>query len=159
MTTGHDIAMSIRAAYLAMHRQTDAHLAAFGVTADQFVVLAILTEFSAATQQQLVRRASSDPNTMRAMLMLLERRGLVARERHPTDGRARSVSLTPEGRRTYQRLSAAVKPLQDLMLGLFGAGEATTLVQSLMRISGTLTEAAGVPERQRPSPFATDAAN
>ena len=43
-----------------------------------------------------MERISSDPNTVRAMLLLLEQRGLVVRERHPTDGRARTVALTGE---------------------------------------------------------------
>ncbi len=35
--------------------------------------------------------------TVRAMLLLLQDRGLVARQRHPDDGRARSVALTALG--------------------------------------------------------------
>src|SRR5262249_28595853 len=98
MTTGHDLALALRAAYLALHRQTDATMAPFGVTADQFVLLAALAEGDALTQQALVRRVGSDASTVRAMLLLLEVRGLVSREPHPDDGRARSVALTPLGR-------------------------------------------------------------
>ena len=39
----------------------------------------------------------SDPSTVRAMLVLLEERGLVSRDTHPTDGRARTVALTAVG--------------------------------------------------------------
>jgi len=85
-----------------MHRQTDACLATSGCTADQFVLLGLLAREDAVTQQELVLRASSDPNTVRAMLVLLEKRGLVARVGHPTDGRARSVTLTGKGRRLLQ---------------------------------------------------------
>jgi hypothetical protein len=42
MTTGHDIAMGLRAAYSSMHRQTGSHLAPRRMMADQFVVLAYL---------------------------------------------------------------------------------------------------------------------
>ena len=79
MNAGHELAMKLRAAYWTMHRRADAQLARLGVTADQFVLLSILAEGEGITQQQLVRRASSDPNTVRAMLVLLERRGLVSR--------------------------------------------------------------------------------
>jgi DNA-binding MarR family transcriptional regulator len=89
MASGHDIAMGLRAAYWAMHRQTEAGLARGGVTADQFVLLALLAEWDGITQQELVRRAASDANTVRAMLVLLESRGLVARQGHPTDRHAR----------------------------------------------------------------------
>src|SRR5579862_3619800 len=89
----------LRAAYFAMHRASDSHFVRHGITADQFVLLACLGEQDAVMQQDLVRRAASDPSTIRAMLVLLEGRGLVKRNRHPADGRARAVSLTAKGRR------------------------------------------------------------
>ena len=120
MTTGHEVALALRAAYLALHRQTNACFAKDGVTADQFVLLAALAEADAVTQQQLVRSVGSDPNTVRAMLLLLEGRGLVARARHPTDGRARCVTLTAKGRRVYQKLWAKSEALRAQLLGVPG---------------------------------------
>src|SRR5215469_16859641 len=104
MTTGREIVRALRAAYLALHRQTNDCFAKDGVTADQFVLLSALADADAMTQQELVRRVSSDPNTVRAMLLLLEGRGLVARERHPSDGRARCVTLTVKGRQVFKKL-------------------------------------------------------
>src|SRR5436305_15229276 len=92
-----DPPLLLRAAYFAMHRVSDAHFARSGVTADQFVLLACLAEQDAITQKELARRASSDPSTIRAMLVLMEGRALVARERHPDDSRARVVTLTTRG--------------------------------------------------------------
>ena len=70
----HELAMSLRAAYLAMHRQhRHGCWQRTGVTADQFVVLSALSEARCARSRELVSRTSSDPNTMRAMLVLLER--------------------------------------------------------------------------------------
>ena len=100
---GHDLAMALRAAYLALHRRTNAELARFGLTADQFVVLTTLAEGDGVTQKELVRRTGSDANTMSEMLARLERRGLVSRERHATDGRARTVALTEQGREPMGR--------------------------------------------------------
>ena len=135
MASGHEIAMSLRAAYWTMHRQTMAILSKRHMTADQFVLLALLSEQDKITQQELVRRASSDPNTIRAMLVLLEKRGLVARDEHPTDGRALRVTLTRKGRRTYERLVADTEPLRQRLLAVLPPGEADTLVQFLARIS------------------------
>jgi DNA-binding MarR family transcriptional regulator len=136
MGTGHQIAMALRAAYLAMHRRTEAVLAGAGVTADQFVVLALLAEDDGVTQQALARRASSDPNTIGAMLVLMEGRGLVARERHPTDGRARVVVLTPEGRRTFAKLVERSAGVREGLEGLFRPDEARLLIEMLGRIAG-----------------------
>jgi DNA-binding MarR family transcriptional regulator len=129
-----------------MHRQTDACLARNGCTADQFVLLGLLAREDAVTQQELVRRASSDPNTVRAMLVLLEKRGLVARGGHPTDGRARSVSLTGKGQRVHHRLWADTEPLRERLRALFRPEEAEALVDFLTRISEALSPP---PERKQ----------
>ena len=106
MASRREVARALRAAYLALHRRTNACFAPDGVTADQFVLLSALADADAVTQQDLVRRLSSDPNTVRAMLLLLEARGLVARESHPADGRARCVRLTVKGRQVFEQLWA-----------------------------------------------------
>ncbi len=154
MASGHDIAMGLRAAYWAMHRQTNARLARSGVTADQFVLLALLAERDGITQQELVRRASSDANTIRAMLLLLEGRGLVTRGRHPIDGRARSVTLTPKGRQVYKKLWGQSEPLRERMLAAFRPEEVETLVEFLGRLSEVLSRATrcrGRPQAMAPT--------
>ena len=132
MTTGRDIAIALRAAYLALHRRSEARFAPHGVTADQFVLLATLARGGhALTQRELARRMSSDPSTVRAMLVLLERRGLVEREAHPTDARARTVALTGAGQKAFRKLWAAGEPIRSRMLGALRPGEAETLVRLL----------------------------
>jgi DNA-binding MarR family transcriptional regulator len=135
MATGHEIAMGLRSAYRVMHRQTDFCLAKSGVTAHQFVLLTLLAEEDGITQQELVRRACSDPNTIRAMLVLLESLGLVARGQHPNDGRARNVTLTHKGRRMYKRLWKESERLRQQLLELFKPNQADALVGLLKRIS------------------------
>jgi DNA-binding MarR family transcriptional regulator len=132
--------MGLRAAYLTVHRRADAHFARQGATADQFVLLALLAHRDGITQQELVRRASSDPNTVRAMLVLLEGRGLVARKRHPTDGRARCITLTAKGRRVHEKLFAGDQPFRDRFMALFRPDEAEAMVEYLGRISSAMTE-------------------
>ena len=139
MARAHVLALGLRAAYLAMHRRTNACLAKTGCTADQFVLLGLLTHGDAVTQQELVRRASSDPNTVRAMLVLLEKRGLIARVGHPTDGRARSVTLTAEGRRLHRSQLADTEPLRKRLRSLFRSEEAEALVDFLGRIAEALS--------------------
>ena len=139
MTTGRDVALALRAAYLALHRRSDAAFAPHGVTADQFVLLATLARGGhALTQRELARRMSSDPSTVRAMLVLLEERGLVERDTHPTDARKRTVALTAKGRRAYQRLWGAGEPVRAQMLGALQPGEAETLVRLLGQVAEAL---------------------
>jgi DNA-binding MarR family transcriptional regulator len=138
MTSGREIARALRAAYLALHRQTNDCFAKDGATADQFVLLSALADADAVTQQELVRRVSSDPNTVRAMLLLLEDRGLVARERHPSDARARCVTLTAKGRQVFKKLWTKSEPLRARLLAAFEADEVTALVGLLRRVAEVL---------------------
>jgi len=140
MTTGSEIPIALRAAYLALHRRTDAALARHGVTADQFVLLATLARGNALTQRELGRRMASDPSTVRAMLVLLEKRGLVERDAHPTDARARTVALTAEGKRTFRKLWTAGEPIRQRMIGVLSPDEADTLVGLLTRVAESLNE-------------------
>jgi DNA-binding MarR family transcriptional regulator len=134
-SAGHHLAMALRSAYLAMHRLSDAALSADGgVTADQFVVLCVLAEQDRLTQQELARLTSSDPNTMRAMLVLLEKRGLLNRQQHPADGRARSVVLTRKGRELHARLWTRSQAVRNRLEALFDADDSEKLVELLGRI-------------------------
>ena len=49
MTSKEEIPLVLRAAYLALHRQSDAAFSEYGVTADQFVLLATLAKGEALT--------------------------------------------------------------------------------------------------------------
>jgi DNA-binding MarR family transcriptional regulator len=139
MTTGSDIALALRTAYLALHRRSDAKFAPHGVTADQFVLLATLARKGhTLTQRELARRMSSDPSTVRAMLVLLERRGLVERETHPSDARARTVALTAAGLRVYQQLWTAGEPIREQLLGALRPGQAEKLVKFLTQVAEAL---------------------
>jgi len=139
MVGGHDIAMALRAAYWAMHREADALLQPHGVTANQFVLMSILAEREGFTQQELVRRASSDANTVRAMLVLLERSGIVSRRPHQTDGRARCVALTNKGRRTYSALWAESRAFHERLLAAIGPDAASAFVQQLRSLENMTT--------------------
>ena len=136
---GHELAMALRVAYLAMHRRTDAVLEQSGVTADQFVVLAALAEGDALSQRELVVRTSSDPNTLRAMLVLLERRRLIERRPHPTDCRARSVSLTRKGRSQFRQLWRKSEALRQRLVASLSPRQEELLIGQLRRIVTTLS--------------------
>ena len=149
MNEGHELPRLLRAAYFAMHRVSDAHFSRSGVTADQFVLLACLAEEDAITQQELTHRVSSDPSTIRAMLVLLEGQGLVSRARHPDDSRARVVTLTPRGRRLFRRLWKTSEPIRVQMLSGFSATEARSLAGCLRRLIDNLAAAKARPGRKQ----------
>jgi len=139
MVDNSELPMALRAAYLAMHRQSDAQFAKYGITADQFVLLATLSRGKALTQRELARRMPSDPSTVRAMLVLLEKQGLVRRDTHPTDSRARTVALTAPGKRKFRQLWNAGESIRTLMKDALHLEDSEALVRCLKRISESLS--------------------
>ena len=139
MVAQEEIPMALRAAYLGLHRQSEAKFAEHDVTADQFVLLATLSKGQALTQRELVSRMPSDPNTVRAMLVLLEERGLVRRDAHPTDGRARTAALAAAGQRRFQDLWAAGESIRTQMVSSLNSEEANTLVKLLRQVAESLS--------------------
>ena len=149
MRNGRELPMLLRAAYFGMHRVSDTHFASHGVTADQFVILACLGEEDTITQKDLARRASSDPSTIRAMLILLEGRGLIARNWNPDDSRERLVTLTAKGRRLFERLFKSSGPIRAQMLAGFSDDEASLLVGCLRRLIENMSLAKARSGRRR----------
>lgn len=134
-----DLPIAIRAAYLTLHRRSDSQFAPHGVTADQFVLLATLVRGTALTQRDLAHRMNSDPGTVRAMLILLEKNGLVRRGPHPEDARARTVALTPQGQQKFRKLWKAGEAIRDQMVDALTPTEAQTLVCLLNRVTMSLS--------------------
>lgn len=135
MQSAHELALAIRMAYLSMHRQTDAFLSSFEITADQFVLLGVLTQQDGITQQEVSRRAASDPNTVRAMLLLMEQKDLIQRAPHGRDRRALAITLTKKGRRLYAEAWKQIQPLHATLEAPFQPREIETLIASLGRIA------------------------
>ncbi len=135
MSDRSELPIALRAAYLAMHRQSDSAFAKYGVTADQFVLLATLSRGDALTQRELARRMSSDPSTVRAMLVLLEKQGLVERDVHPSDSRARTVALTAAGKRKFGLLWKAGESIRAKMLAAIQPADVSNLIRLLTQLA------------------------
>jgi DNA-binding MarR family transcriptional regulator len=133
-----ELPLALRAAYMALHRGTEAKFAPYGVTADQFVLLLALQESRTLTQRELADRISSDPSTVRAMLVLLERNELIRRVSHPTDSRARSVELTARGKRKLRKLWQVGQTIREEMYNAMTPEEADILIRLLQRIPVSL---------------------
>ena len=83
-----------------------------GLTHVQFVLLASLAWLAAdgpVTQRQLADHAATDPMMTSQVLRALEDRGLITRLPHPTDKRARALTVTPAGRTLADEAVAAAE--------------------------------------------------
>ncbi|MEI8020475.1 MAG: MarR family transcriptional regulator [Schlesneria sp.] len=138
MDSKSELPMALRAAYLALHRRSEAQFAKVGVTADQFVLLATLARGDSLTQRELARRMPSDPSTVRAMLVLLEKQGLVRREAHPSDSRARTATLTVAGKRKFRQAFVAGETIRNQMFESLEPGDGAQLVMLLNLVAESL---------------------
>src|ERR1700734_1243003 len=83
-----------------LRQRLDAELARLGVTAPQNAALLAVAGNPRISNAELARAAFVTPQTMQAILVNLERAGLIARSPHPLHGRVIMTELTEAGRTT-----------------------------------------------------------
>lgn len=112
----------------------DRELAAFDITAAQYVVLVKLASGETDSASTLCKGISYDPGAMTRMVDRLERKGLVRRVRSPSDRRKILIELTDEGRAVYPKLiDRAVRTINHFLRG-FTRAEADQLEHFLRRM-------------------------
>jgi DNA-binding MarR family transcriptional regulator len=149
MHPGYEFGMLLRKAYLGFHRRANAQMLKLGITADQFVALTVIAQDEGLTQVTLVERTESDPNTVTAILALLERRGLVRRTVNAKDRRARSVFLTATGRRIQTRAAKSANELLEALCGSLDSDTRRLVEESLRQIHATFTAPAKTSTHDR----------
>jgi DNA-binding MarR family transcriptional regulator len=113
-----------------------AALRSFELTHVQFVLLASLTWLGRGgpvTQRQLAAHAATDEMMTSQVVRVLERRLLVERAPHPSDRRARALTVTDAGRALANRAVVAVEACDDEFFGSLGSAkpELTALLRRL----------------------------
>lgn len=100
-----------------------AALKPLGLTHVQFVLLASLAYLDAdgpVTQKRLADHAACDAMMTSQVLRALEEQGLVRREPHPTDRRARALVVTDAGRELADRAVRVVEAADREFFGPLG---------------------------------------
>jgi len=101
----------------------------------------------------------ADASTVTAMLVLLERRGLVRRRADSRDGRVRRVSLSAKGMRLAEQLLDVTRPIRRGIDRALSRAEQAQLVELLDRLVAGVTRecaAAEVGEGLEAEPIAHD---
>jgi len=117
----------------ASHTRIAAALELVGLTPALFGLLNVLGAREGAMQQELGAAMGVDPSTMVSLIDELEATGLAKRGPHPTDRRARTVALTPKGRRVLERGRRMAMQVEDEVLGGLTAAERRELLTLLRR--------------------------
>ena len=99
-----------------------------------FSVLSVLLHNPGATSRQLCQTLGVLPPNMVTLLAALDRRGLLDRRPHPTDGRAVALHLSAAGTRLTRKLETAVAALESRVAARLSVEERRVLHALLQRI-------------------------
>lgn len=128
------IGMLLGRAALVKDRILDRHLQDFGVTAAQFKVLIIVSQYGVDTPAELCRFLSLDSGSMTRMLDRLEQKGLIARSRCPQDRRQVRLELTADGDVLAGQLPQIGASAMNELVGVLAPDELKTLEKILTKV-------------------------
>ena len=94
---GRDYLRMLRKSYVRLRTIATDLMVPFGITTTQFLTLLTVSNSSGLSQAALCLELDSDANTVSQMIRRLERKKYVVRKRHPSDGRAVRLFITPAG--------------------------------------------------------------
>ena len=86
------------------------------MTVTRYSCLELLAQRPGLSSSELARGAFVTRQSMNVLLQALEREGLVVRATEAAVGKVLPTRLTPRGRRSLQRATAAVRSVEDRML-------------------------------------------
>ncbi|HJS33281.1 MAG TPA: MarR family transcriptional regulator [Alphaproteobacteria bacterium] len=120
-------------------------LARFGVTLQEWRVLAALAQNDGQRLSDLATLTSIDVSTLSRLVQRMRRKGLVARARANGDGRAVRLTLTEAGRRRTRAIIPEARRYEQLAIGRITPGEAARLKRLLVRVYANLEAMNGQP--------------
>jgi DNA-binding MarR family transcriptional regulator len=120
---GLHVVRRLRRAFLAICRCGDVVFSPYRLTTEQFALMRSVMLEPGIRQTELTNRIVAEPNTVTAMVTLLEKRGIVRRKPSPTDRRVRQLYLTPHGQAVMHRLQTEWKPMRQVLRNHFESEE------------------------------------
>jgi DNA-binding MarR family transcriptional regulator len=109
-------------------------MAPYGLRPVDFSVLSLVAHNPGITSRQLCTTLGILPPNLVGMVNLLEKRGLVSRKPHPTDGRATGLHLTPAGQKLVRDAEATAARLESEVASRLSAAEQKTLLKLLKKV-------------------------
>lgn len=107
-----------------------------GMSVTHYACLELLAQRPGLSNSELARGAFVTRQSMNVLLQALERDGYVIRPAEAPIGKVLPTRLTPRGRRSLEKASAAVRSVEDRMLGGMTETErsdASRILRSMIR--------------------------
>lgn len=109
-------------------------MAVYGLKPVNFSVMSLITHNPGITSRQLCACLGILPPNLVGMINTLEKRELIARRPHPTDGRAMGLHLTAQGQKLMRDAERTAAQLEAQAASGLSAGETKTLTRLLKKI-------------------------
>jgi DNA-binding MarR family transcriptional regulator len=132
------IGFALKQAQQALRTRLDSELREIGLTTPQYAVLAFLEVEAGASNAAIARRAFVTPQTMQAILVALERAGLIARTPHPEHGRVQMTELTARGRGALEAASGIVADAEERLRNASAPFDPQAVAAMLLRLAEAL---------------------
>ncbi|GAA4499258.1 MarR family winged helix-turn-helix transcriptional regulator [Gluconacetobacter tumulicola] len=132
------IGFALKQAQQALRTRMDTELRQIGLTTPQYAVLAYLKVEPGASNAALARQAFITPQTMQAILVTLEKSGLIKRTPHPEHRRIQTTSLTPSGHCAVEAASAIVADAEKRLVAAAAPLDPQLVTAMLMRLANAL---------------------
>src|SRR5438128_5036674 len=144
--SGTPLWLGVMKAHRTLQRLATRSIESSEVCLSDFAVLEMLLHKGPQPVNEIGRRIELTSGAITTAVDRLESRGLVTREAHPSDRRARIVRLTAAGQEQAARIFGGHKAAMDLAASGLAKSERATLIQ-LLRKLGTSAGARAAPRQ------------
>jgi DNA-binding MarR family transcriptional regulator len=111
-----------------------------GMNVTHYSCLELLAQRPGLSNSELARGAFVTRQSMNVLLQALQREGYVSRPAQAPVGKVLPIRLTPRGRRSLQKASAAVRSVEVRMLAAMTATEQSAALRMLQSMIGSLRD-------------------
>jgi DNA-binding MarR family transcriptional regulator len=109
-------------------------MSVYGLRPVDFSTLSLVAHNPGITSRQLCAALAILPPNLVRIVADLDKRGLLQRKPHPTDGRAIGLHLSTEGRKMMREAEATVLALEDAASSRLTVDERLTLISLLKKV-------------------------
>src|SRR6187402_3298051 len=128
----------LKEASSALRSAMEAVLRPLGMTVTHYSCLELLAQRPGLSNSELARGTFVTRQSMHVLLQALERDGFVTRPAEAPVGKALPTRLTPRGRRSLEKASAAIRSVEVRMLRGLTEGEQSSAFRALQSMTRAL---------------------
>jgi DNA-binding MarR family transcriptional regulator len=128
----------LRRAFLSICRCGDIIFSPYRLTTEQYALMRAVQRQPGIRQTDLQDRIFAEPNTITAMVSLLERRNILRRKPSSIDKRVRQLFLTAHGQTVMYRLSQQWGPMREILHTHFASSDGQRTLEILDAVAETM---------------------